>query len=347
MPELRSSTQKAQKSAMNSASTIAAEMDAIPPHGMTDSTHAFEHELTGYVPHLKRMSDQLTLTSNQIEKSVVAVCGNFYDIASRAKATVDRAHVFLSADNAQSTNNPSFETLIDSCSATMVKILQTRDEAAEISRRAIERVQKMDKASQDISGALRQLEQIAHENKMLAMNARIEAAHAGELGAGFAIVAVEVVSQTEKTKAVTANVAALIGDLRGLADSTVKDLQSMEERERKRMEQCRYEVDEALANLQATHGEMKQMLSTMSEDSALLANDIGAAVRGLQFQDRTKQQIAHVVDDLNTMHARLMTHVGEAPIVPAAGLSNFTMYEERLVAGTAENESAAGEVELF
>ena len=38
----------------------------------------------------------------------------------------------------------------------------------------------------------------------------------------------------------------------------------------------------------------------MTADGALLATDIGSAVRGLQFQDRISQRIAHVVSDLDT-----------------------------------------------
>lgn len=50
-------------------------------------------------------------------------------------------------------------------------------------------------------------------------------------------------------------------------------------------------------DLQAAHGETKKMPTGMTEEETLLASDIGSAVRGLQFQDRTRQQITHVVED--------------------------------------------------
>jgi methyl-accepting chemotaxis protein len=311
---------------------------------------AVETELARYLPHLGRMSSQLKATSTQIESSVVDVCGSFQGIAERARSTVARTAGFLSSEGNGTSSKQSFEGLIQNCSGTLVKILNTTEEAGEVSRSAIDRIRQMDQASQMIGKELIRLERIAHENKMLAMNARIEAAHAGSHGVGFAVVAVEVVSQTEKAQEVTARVSELIGNLRALAESTLNDLQRIHDRDHKRVQESRLEVDESLREMQAAHGEMKEMLTGITEEGALLANDIGAAVRGLQFQDRTSQQIAHVVEDLDTLQARLATRVSVATsdgVASNDGFSAFTMKEERLIAGMDGTESPAGDVELF
>lgn len=307
-------------------------------------------ELARYLPHFGRMSEQLKQTSSQIETSVVEVCNSFQGIAQRAKATVDRTTGFLSQEGDGGSNDRSFEGLIDNCSETLVKILRVTEEAGEVSRRAVERIGQMDKASQSVGAAIQQLEQIAGGNKILALNARIEAARAGSYGAGFAVVAMEVISQTEKSQKLNAQVSELITNLRTLAGSTLDDLKQMNDKDRQRVEQCKHEVDGSLRDLQGAHGEMKKMLTGMTEEGALLANDIGAAVRGLQFQDRTSQRIAHVVEDLDTLRTELAARFSDGPGVEAAsdeGFSSYTMHEERAVAGIGETESGAGEVELF
>jgi len=281
---------------------------------------------------------------------VVEVCKSFQGIAERANSTTERTRGFLRSEGKGPSDRKSFEGLINDCGSTLVKILTTTEQAGEVSRRAIERIQQMDKTSETISAALGKLERIAHENKMLAMNARIEAAHAGILGAGFAVVAVEVVAQTERAQHVTNQVGALIVDLRSLAESTVQDLQRMNEQDYQRLNQCKNEVEKSMRDMQLAHGEMERMLAGMTEEGALLANDIGSAVRGLQFQDRTSQQIAHVVEDLNTLQAQLIARFGDVTAEQDAsyeGFSGFTMKEEREVAGMDEVESAAGDVELF
>ncbi|MGA3008776.1 MAG: methyl-accepting chemotaxis protein [Terracidiphilus sp.] len=296
------------------------------------------------------MSAQLKQTSTQIESSVVGICDSFQGIAERARLTVSRTTGFLGGNDSSASSKQSFESLIQNCSGTLFEIMSTTEEAGEVSRRAIHRIDQMDQASQMIGAALLKLEQIAHENKMLAMNARIEAAHAGIHGAGFAVVAVEVVSQTERAQEVTAQVGDLITNLRALAGSTLEDLRRKNEQDSKRVEKSRHDVEGALRDMQDVHAEMEKMLIVMSEEGDLLANDIGAAVRGLQFQDRTSQQIAHVVEDLDTLHTKLTTRFGAGAVgdtVSNEGFSEYTMREERQVAGMDDTESGAGHVELF
>lgn len=325
-------------------------MIEVQEDGLCEAPADVDAELAGYLPQLAKMSEQLKQTSKQIEDSVVGVCDSFQGIATRARATVARANGFLGQDGQSTPGKLSFERLIQDCGGTLVNIMNTTAEAGDISRRAIERIGQMDKASHEISDALGKLNEIAKGNRMLALNARIEAAHAGSEGAGFAVVAVELASQTVKSLVVTAHVGELAVSLRALAESTVEDLRRMNDKDSQRVEQCRREVDASLRDLQAAHGEMAEMLSGMTTEGALLATDIGAAVRGMQFQDRVAQRIAHVVEDLETIRTRMASHAGNMSGGSPSADMNFsahTMREERAVVGAEEAESAGGDVELF
>lgn len=203
-------------------------LPSLPPGEAAQDGLGIGTELARYLPHLSRMSAQLKQASTQIESLSWAYAIAFKD---RGKRKVDRvSHDRLSkVVRAMGLRTNRRSSLIQNCSDTLVKILNATEEAGAVSRRAIYRIHQMEQASQMIDVALLKLERIAHENKMLAMNARIEAAHAGIHGAGFAVGAVEVVSQTEKAQEVTAQVSGLIADLRALAESTLEDLRRTNE----------------------------------------------------------------------------------------------------------------------
>ena len=316
--------------------------------GDTEKVSSNASDVARYLPHLSRMSEQLKQTSAQIESSVMEVCTSFQGIAQQAKATVSRGQSFLSQGTSSNGAEGGFDSLIKRCGDTLVRVLNATEESGEVSRRAIERVTQMDAASRKIGSALDELDQISQGNRMMALNARIEATHAGDKGSGFAVVAVEVASQTEKSQRVTAHVSEVVEELRTLAASTREDLEKMIAREVQRVAQCRREVEGSLAELRTAHGAMKNVLAEMSEDGAQLAGEIGLAIRGMQFQDRVSQRIAHVIEDLDTLHEKLAAGPGDAGETSANdGFSTYTMSEERVVAGLGEDESGAGEVELF
>ncbi len=308
-----------------------------------------EQELKRYLPHLGKMSLQLRQTAKQIEDSVVEVCGSFQGIAERAKTTVSKSTEFLIQDSSKG-GSKSFESLLETCSDTMVRIMAFSAETGELARQAIERIEQMEKASLAISGSLLKLEHIATGNKILALNARIEAAHSGAMGAGFAAVAVELSAQTLKSQEVTAEVGDLAASLRSFAALTLEDLRRMSTRDKERSEQCRRDVEESMDELHSAHQDMKATLSSMTSDGALLASDISRAVRGMQFQDRTNQRITHVVEDLDSLQTKLEQHLGTVCNDVAAAdedFSAYTMREERQAAGLLEIEADAGDVELF
>jgi methyl-accepting chemotaxis protein len=318
---------------------------SLMPNGPIGDT-----EIASFPPRLERMGAQLKQVSAQVEESIVEVCGSFQGIAERARASAVRTTSFLSQGNSKAGGARSFDGLIEDCGETMVKLMNTSVQAGEVALRTVERVQEMDQASREITDSLLRLEEIAMSNRILALNARIEAARSGEQGVGFAAVAVELASQTDKSQKVTSQVSDLVGRLRTLAESTRIEQQKLQREGDKRVTQSREDVKQTLQALQDAHAQMKEMLKIMTEEGALLSRDIGAAVRGLQFQDRVSQRIAHVVEDIETIKGRLISRFGSSSSSdesPGAAFSGYSMREEREVYGIAGDESDPGDIELF
>lgn len=299
-----------------------------------------------HLPAFDVLGSQVTETAGQVEHGVIAVCANFESMATRAQSSVTQAGEFLSGN----AGDHSFESVLNRAHATIENLLSLAERAGRVSTQAIERMRRIESATGQISLALAQLDDMALGNKLLAVNARIQAVNAGEKGAGFAAVANEISAQAQRTTSVVDVIRNVTSDLRGVSTEAVSDLERMAETERQATVRSRVEVDGALSEFRNMHQATHSFVDGMRKDAASVASDIASAVRLLQFQDRVNQRLSHVVEDLTFIRQQLEPHIAGVEVDSSHVLRQFeqhyTMSEERNVLGATEVVHA-GEVELF
>jgi methyl-accepting chemotaxis protein len=324
--------------------------DYSPHNHLSSNSIPVQSEIASYLPLFPIMEGQLKGTVTQIEEAVVEVCGSFQGISERARESVSKSAEFLDNQGTDRAEKESVETLIKQCRNTMENLLVSVQQTEEVSHKAVEQMKAIDGYAKEVSAALKLLHGIAEGNKILAINARIEAAHAGVHGTGFSVVADEVNVQAQRSCEVIDKIGGLAGNLRTKAYSAVADLEKLSSESNKNAEASKQEVSEALNAFGRIHTRMETVLSAMTEDSQLLAGEVSTAIRGLQFQDRTSQRISHVIEALDTLH-RKFSELCEG-YEPADRdkqeefFQLYTMREEWQTAGV-KQDFTPGEVELF
>jgi len=167
---------------------------------------------------------------------------------------------------------------------TVVNDIRTQ---ADLMEAAVNDMQALDRASEQIDQVLRVIDEIAGQTNLLALNAAIEAARAGEAGRGFAVVADEVRSLAQRTANSTKQIQGLITELHGRSSDGVRAIQD-------RRDQAR----ELALQAGGTHQSLEEIRAAMSEITGITAQIAAAAEEQSQAAEAINQNLAGISRDV-------------------------------------------------
>ncbi len=152
---------------------------------------------------------------------------------------------------------------------------------------------------QRIVSLLSDVKAIADQTNLLAMNAAIEAAHAGEYGRGFAVVADEVRKLSQHSNRFNDQIRQVVGSAMENMEMARNAVRSMASKDMSVAIQSKAQVEEMLAGNSAISEHVAQTLGEISDITAEIDRSAGLAVRSLQFSDITTQVLGHAAKHLD------------------------------------------------
>ncbi|MBI9073238.1 MAG: HAMP domain-containing protein [Melioribacteraceae bacterium] len=155
---------------------------------------------------------------------------------------------------------------------------------ADVVTKSSETMQKLGKSSSQIGEIIQVIEDIADQTNLLALNAAIEAARAGEQGRGFAVVADEVRKLAERTTKATTEIGVMIKMIQGDTDGAIKSIAEGTKE---------VEHGKELAN---TAGQALNEIINFSDETADLISQLATAS---EEQSTTGEQISMNVENIS------------------------------------------------
>ncbi|WP_304085056.1 methyl-accepting chemotaxis protein [Maridesulfovibrio ferrireducens] len=164
------------------------------------------------------------------------------------------------------------------------RVVDSINQINDIARKLQENMQTLDQRAESIGSVMTVITDIADQTNLLALNAAIEAARAGEAGRGFAVVADEVRKLAEKTMAATTEVGENIKTIQSATQTNVQNVNLAVE-----------SISQA-TELAEESGQALGQIVTLSTDSSDLISGIATAA---EQQSATSDEINRAIDEVN------------------------------------------------
>ncbi|MBO8084949.1 MAG: methyl-accepting chemotaxis protein [Marichromatium sp.] len=245
--------------------------------------------------------------TDQVATAIEEMSASVREVAQSAQQTADTAH---EAD-ANATNGGE---VVGATGDSIGRLAEEIEQAAAV-------IHTLEQHSGEISAVLDVIRGIAEQTNLLALNAAIEAARAGEAGRGFAVVADEVRNLANRTQQSTTEIQAMIEKLQAGTRSSVEVMGNSRTQAEQSVAQAR-EAGEALQRIASgiqSITDMSTQIATAVEEQSAVSEEISRSIADIrQGADQTaagshaigqaSSQVVELSSELRTLARQFWEH---------------------------------------
>jgi methyl-accepting chemotaxis protein len=276
---------------------------SLAMNNMLASLREMVGKITSVSETVTSQSEELTQSAGEVKEGSTQVAATMQELSSGAESQADDSTKlsesmtsFVEKIKEANTNGKDISKasnevlgLTEQGSQLMKSSISQMNTIDIIVKEAVEKVKGLDNQSKEISKLVGVIQAIADQTNLLALNAAIEAARAGEHGKGFAVVADEVRKLAEQVSLSISDITGIVEGIQQESDAVAISLESGYKEVGKGTQQI-HETGE-------TFDSISHSISEMAKRSQLVSNNLNEIVKGSAGMSNSIENIASVSEE--------------------------------------------------
>ncbi len=258
------------------------------------------HEVcAGVLPRWKRHID---ISRQQTESAITGLASEFNDISGRLESAVSASR---STAGSLAGGDAGMMGTISDVRGELLALVASLQKVLEAKVAMLAEIRNLAAFTDELKRMAVDVASIAGQTNLLALNAAIEAARAGEQGRGFAVVADEVRKLSTQSGETGKQISQKVDMVAAAIDSTLKCADALSAKDDEVVAEAEAVIQRVIARFNDSAGVLTSTAGRLEQESDGVRDRISQVIVDLQFQDRVSQILALIERDIGRLDERI------------------------------------------
>ena len=264
------------------------------------SSDAIVRVSTEFATQIAEMQSEVSRAQAIFGEAIGKLIGSFHYM----NAQIQRQHqlgVNIVGGGSAGGAAADFQLFAHKTSDTLRQFVDSVIENSRVAMSLVEMTERITHQMREVRGMLGEIEGIAKQTNLLALNAAIEAARAGEAGRGFAVVADEVRDLSGRTNHFSQQIRGSLTKMQVTIEATEQAINKMAAQDMTFALTSKSDVEQAMLGIEQMNQRTGETIGELNQISDQVEAAVNQAIVSLQFQDMVTQLLGHVSRRLDVL----------------------------------------------